>query len=32
MRVCNNLATSELRGKAYLGVPIHGPDGALLGA
>ena len=31
-RVCDNLAIPDLGVKAYLGVPIHGPDGEPLGA
>ncbi len=31
-RVCNNLAVPELGVRAYLGVPIHWPDGSALGA
>ncbi len=31
-RVCDNLAIPDLGVRAYLGVPIHGPDGAALGA
>ena len=31
-RVCGNLAIPELGVKAYLGVPVHGLDGAALGA
>jgi len=31
-RVCENLAIPDLGVHAYLGIPIHGPDGAALGA
>lgn len=31
-RVCDNLAIPDLGVRAYLGVPIHGPDNAPLGA
>ena len=31
-RVCNNLAVRDLGVIAYLGVPIHGDDGAVLGS
>ena len=31
-RVCGNLAIPELGVRAYLGVPIHSPDGKALGA
>lgn len=31
-RVCDNLAIPNLGVRAYLGTPIHGPDGAALGA
>jgi GAF domain-containing protein len=31
-RVCDNLAIPDLGVRAYIGVPIHGPDGAALGA
>ena len=31
-RVCDNLAIRDLGVRAYLGVPVHGPDGAALGA
>ena len=31
-RVCGNLAISELGVRAYLGVPVHAPDGRSLGA
>jgi len=30
--VCDNLAIRDLNVRAYLGVPIHGPDGDALGA
>lgn len=32
VRVCGNLAIPDLGVKAYLGVPIHSPTGAALGA
>lgn len=31
-RVCDNLAITELDVRAYLGVPIHGPDNQPIGA
>ena len=31
-RVCDNLAIPDLGVRAYLGVPIHDPKGATLGA
>jgi GAF domain-containing protein len=31
-QVCDNLAIRDLNVRAYLGVPIHGPEGAALGA
>lgn len=31
-RVCGSLAISELGVRAYLGVPVHSPDGRALGA
>ncbi|SPH18104.1 hypothetical protein DEA8626_01634 [Defluviimonas aquaemixtae] len=31
-RVCNNLAIPDLNVRAYLGVPVHGPDKSVLGA
>ena len=31
-RVCGNLAIPELGVRAYLGVPVHAPDGKALGA
>ncbi len=31
-RVCDNLAIRDLGVRAYLGVPVHGPNGAALGA
>lgn len=32
VRVCGNLAIPDLGVRAYLGVPIHGPDGEPIGA
>ncbi|MBS0243109.1 MAG: GAF domain-containing protein [Proteobacteria bacterium] len=31
-RVCDNLAVKDLKVIAYLGVPIHGPDGSAFGS